>query len=154
MFVGGIEEETERNENYATNQEKEWLMLKILCVVAFFLVLSVPCAAETTRITCLGVDVDSGEKTEWEIAWHDSHREVIYVDGAPIPRTMGEQEYTLENFGNALISWCYQRPSGSGKVCSTIDRTSGSYERTFERLDKRRVIARGSCRKSSEGNKF
>lgn len=129
-------------------------MLKALYVCGFVLVLSVPCAAEVTSVTCLGVDVRDGGKDQYEIEWDDSQRDRITVNGARVPRTSPDRDITLEDLGNALISWCVTFRANGNRICNAVDRTSGSFERTWEGTEGRRVIQRGTCRKSSEATKF
>ncbi len=123
-----------------------------LCI---FLVLSVPCAAETIKLTCLQELIGgNGRKTESAIEWDDSQRDVIFVNGTRIPRTIAGAETTLR-LGDALVTWCVRDLDDVGYMsCYEIDRTSGILEEIEFEARKRNVISRGTCRKRSEGKKF
>lgn len=127
-------------------------MLKTFMVCAFVLVLSVPCAAETIKLTCLMELIGgNGRKTESAIEWDDSQRDVIFVNGTRIPRTIAGVETTLR-LGDALVTWCASERGYTS--CYEINRTSGSFEEIEFEAGKRNVAQRGTCRKRSEGNKF
>ncbi|MBS0155799.1 MAG: hypothetical protein JSS38_14480 [Nitrospira sp.] len=140
-------------------------MLKTNLFCALLLMLSVPCAAGTTSVTCLKAPDDRGPQAQWDIMWDDNQRDVISVDGNRIPREESDghakvkRVYTLTSFGTALISWDTTTIRTDGSEFSrdiyTVDRISGTFEHWVSfSPNKPNILSRGTCRKKSEGNKF
>lgn len=112
--------------------------------------------AAPTNISCVLVDLNDGEKEEYEISFDDGDRTTIRVDGMRVPVETRERLYTLENFGSSIIKWTSTKKNVTARISATyiIDRSSGSMERIQTLGDKVFPTHKGSCSKASESKRF